>query len=243
MLNCPSTIQKWNYASRCDRRSVEVQAFHLIFLALFCKFDWFLCAVFIHVTLDWTIVWFLFNKKVFSMTLSADDVDVFWHKLWISIVRTYCDYYVWLTASLFCFPTWILQFLFWIYRYYVQHRTLTSMNFDNPVYRKTTEDQFSLEKNLPSRVYPSTIDDEVIDWTSPNWLYRKILISNWEQFASISDSRTTKQRTDQWFCVKSRERISLPIEHIQHIYYYPWISTESHDTTQRISFAPFIFKI
>ncbi|XP_055304878.1 low-density lipoprotein receptor-like isoform X2 [Sitodiplosis mosellana] len=51
--------------------------------------------------------------------------------------------------------------LFWIYRYYIQHRTLTSMNFDNPVYRKTTEDQFSLEKNLPTRVYASSLDDEI----------------------------------------------------------------------------------
>lgn len=58
----------------------------------------------------------------------------------------------------------VYQFLFWIYRYYIQHRTLTSMNFDNPVYRKTTEDQFSLEKNLPTRVYPSSIDEEVWFW-------------------------------------------------------------------------------
>lgn len=35
------------------------------------------------------------------------------------------------------------------------------MNFDNPVYRKTTEDQFSLEKNVPARMYPSTVDEEV----------------------------------------------------------------------------------
>lgn len=35
------------------------------------------------------------------------------------------------------------------------------MNFDNPVYRKTTEDQFSLEKNLATRVYPSSLEDEV----------------------------------------------------------------------------------
>ncbi|XP_011299615.1 very low-density lipoprotein receptor isoform X2 [Fopius arisanus] len=33
-----------------------------------------------------------------------------------------------------------------LYRHYL-HRNVTSMNFDNPVYRKTTEDQFSLEKN------------------------------------------------------------------------------------------------
>lgn len=46
-----------------------------------------------------------------------------------------------------------------LYRHYV-HRNLTSMNFDNPVYRKTTEDQFSLEKNLPNRIYPSTVGDE-----------------------------------------------------------------------------------
>lgn len=47
-----------------------------------------------------------------------------------------------------------------MYRHYIQ-RNLTSMNFDNPVYRKTTEDQFSLEKNLPARMYPSTVDEEV----------------------------------------------------------------------------------
>lgn len=53
------------------------------------------------------------------------------------------------------------QILLWVYRYYIQHRTLTSMNFDNPVYRKTTEDQFSLEKNLATRVYPSSLEDDV----------------------------------------------------------------------------------
>ncbi|KAJ6635659.1 Very low-density lipoprotein receptor, partial [Pseudolycoriella hygida] len=49
--------------------------------------------------------------------------------------------------------------IFCCYKHFV-HRNLTSMNFDNPVYRKTTEDQFSLEKNLPARMYPSTVDEE-----------------------------------------------------------------------------------
>ncbi|XP_044740790.1 very low-density lipoprotein receptor-like isoform X3 [Chrysoperla carnea] len=59
---------------------------------------------------------------------------------------------------------------FFIYRHYL-HRNVTSMNFDNPVYRKTTEDQFSLEKNVyqPSRLYPSTVGEEVIEpLTSPS---------------------------------------------------------------------------
>ncbi|XP_047024161.1 low-density lipoprotein receptor isoform X3 [Helicoverpa zea] len=50
-----------------------------------------------------------------------------------------------------------------MYRHYV-HRNVTSMNFDNPVYRKTTEDQFALEKNgyAPgSKLYPSTVGEEV----------------------------------------------------------------------------------
>ncbi|XP_075216860.1 low-density lipoprotein receptor-like isoform X2 [Lycorma delicatula] len=53
---------------------------------------------------------------------------------------------------------------FIVYRHYL-HRNVTSMNFDNPVYRKTTEDQFSLEKNQyqpPSnRIYSSTVGEEL----------------------------------------------------------------------------------
>ncbi|XP_071454305.1 very low-density lipoprotein receptor isoform X2 [Hetaerina americana] len=49
---------------------------------------------------------------------------------------------------------------FAVYRHFL-HRNVTSMNFDNPVYRKTTEDQFSLEKNqLQPRIYPSTVGEE-----------------------------------------------------------------------------------
>ncbi|XP_053681178.1 low-density lipoprotein receptor 2-like [Anopheles nili] len=46
-----------------------------------------------------------------------------------------------------------------IYRHYTKGRS-TAINFDNPVYRKTTEDQFSLEKNMQSRMYPSTVGEE-----------------------------------------------------------------------------------
>ncbi|GAB6028974.1 hypothetical protein CHUAL_004768 [Chamberlinius hualienensis] len=44
---------------------------------------------------------------------------------------------------------------FFVYKQYVR-RNVKSMNFDNPVYRKTTEDQFALEKNQyqPARSYP-----------------------------------------------------------------------------------------
>lgn len=48
---------------------------------------------------------------------------------------------------------------FFIYKQYLR-RNVTSMNFDNPVYRKTTEDQFSLEKNQyqPARSYPPSLE-------------------------------------------------------------------------------------
>ncbi|XP_053616104.1 very low-density lipoprotein receptor isoform X6 [Plodia interpunctella] len=49
-----------------------------------------------------------------------------------------------------------------MYKHYV-NRNVTSMNFDNPVYRKTTEDHFVLEKNgyAPgSKLYPSTVGEE-----------------------------------------------------------------------------------
>ncbi|KAK9874940.1 hypothetical protein WA026_005757 [Henosepilachna vigintioctopunctata] len=51
--------------------------------------------------------------------------------------------------------------IYCIYRHYAD-RNITSMNFDNPVYRKTTEDQFSLEKGKfqPSRPYLSTVGEE-----------------------------------------------------------------------------------
>lgn len=52
----------------------------------------------------------------------------------------------------------VLQILYLGYRHY-RRRSVNSMNFENPAYRKTTEDHFSVEKNLP--IYPSTVDEEV----------------------------------------------------------------------------------
>ncbi|CAO1412555.1 unnamed protein product [Diamesa serratosioi] len=43
-----------------------------------------------------------------------------------------------------------------VYKHYV-HKNLTSINFDNPVYRKTTEDQVRLKKTLSPIIYPSTV--------------------------------------------------------------------------------------
>jgi tetrahydromethanopterin S-methyltransferase subunit F len=45
------------------------------------------------------------------------------------------------------------------YRCYIR-KTVRTLNFDNPVYRKTTEDQVSLEKNQyqPSRALPPTLE-------------------------------------------------------------------------------------
>lgn len=56
----------------------------------------------------------------------------------------------------------VFQGAFLLYRHYL-HRNVTSMNFDNPIYRKTTEDQFTLEKSQyqPARVYPASIGEEV----------------------------------------------------------------------------------
>lgn len=51
--------------------------------------------------------------------------------------------------------------MYCVFRHYAD-RNITSMNFDNPVYRKTTEDQFSLEKGKfqPTRPYLSTVGEE-----------------------------------------------------------------------------------
>ncbi|XP_072401756.1 very low-density lipoprotein receptor-like isoform X2 [Diabrotica undecimpunctata] len=52
--------------------------------------------------------------------------------------------------------------IYFLYKH-LMHRNMASMNFDNPVYRKTTEDQFSLEKNQfqrQTRPYLSTVGEE-----------------------------------------------------------------------------------
>lgn len=72
-------------------------------------------------------------------------------------------------ASIIVILVLVGAIIFIIYRHYM-HRNITSMNFDNPVYRKTTEDQFALEKNQfqPTRVYPATIAEEAQEpLTSP----------------------------------------------------------------------------
>ncbi|XP_050433237.1 very low-density lipoprotein receptor-like isoform X1 [Adelges cooleyi] len=71
-----------------------------------------------------------------------------------------------LVAAIFIFAGSLLVTLaalgaFLLYRQYL-HRNVTSMNFDNPIYRKTTEDQFTLEKSQyqPARVYPTSVGEE-----------------------------------------------------------------------------------
>lgn len=54
----------------------------------------------------------------------------------------------------------LLQLAVLVYRHYV-HKNLTSINFDNPVYRKTTEDQVRLKKSLSPIIYPSTVGEEL----------------------------------------------------------------------------------
>ncbi|XP_076353564.1 lipophorin receptor 1 [Tachypleus tridentatus] len=49
--------------------------------------------------------------------------------------------------------------VFFVYKQCIR-RNVAGMNFDNPVYRKTTEDQFSLDKNQyqPARSYPPSME-------------------------------------------------------------------------------------
>ncbi|XP_017052477.1 very low-density lipoprotein receptor isoform X1 [Drosophila ficusphila] len=66
-------------------------------------------------------------------------------------------------ASLSGFAVLLSVLLLIGYRY-CSKRRINSMNFENPIYRKTTttEDHFSLRKNLPSRIYDHTsvMDEE-----------------------------------------------------------------------------------
>ncbi|KAM8705423.1 hypothetical protein ACLKA7_009823 [Drosophila subpalustris] len=57
----------------------------------------------------------------------------------------------------------VLSVLLFVGYRYCSKRRINSMNFENPIYRKTTtEDHFSLRKNLPSRIYDHTsvMDEE-----------------------------------------------------------------------------------
>lgn len=53
------------------------------------------------------------------------------------------------------------------------------MNFDNPVYRKTTEDTFQIEKNnlhvVTGGLHPSTMGEEVSAWN----IYSQTLGTNY----------------------------------------------------------------
>ncbi|XP_060649592.1 very low-density lipoprotein receptor isoform X1 [Drosophila nasuta] len=57
----------------------------------------------------------------------------------------------------------LLSVLLFVGYRYCSKRRINSMNFENPIYRKTTtEDHFSLRKNLPARIYDHTsvMDEE-----------------------------------------------------------------------------------
>jgi len=71
-------------------------------------------------------------------------------------------------AGVSVFLVFASMIVFMVYRHYL-HRNVTSMNFDNPVYRKTTEDQFSLDKSqYQPHIFPATVTEEVQEpLTSP----------------------------------------------------------------------------